>query len=391
MIGGGIAGAAAAAALGRRGIAVTIVERHAGLAAGASGNPWAVVMPRLDLGEGAAALWSRAAWRHAEALLGTMPEIVRRSGVLMLARDERRAARLAAAEARAGLPPGALRLVDAAEASRLSGVPLDGAALWLPSGGLVDPLACCRRLAAGATVLTGAAVSSVVQAGVGWHLAGADGTVLLEADAVVLAGGSDTCRLAQADWLPLVPVRGQLSLVPETAASGPLRTVLSCGGYLTPSHGGLHLLGATHDRYGFDAAAWPQPVTARDHAHNLAALPPALRCLLPADAPAGWGGRAAIRCTAPDALPVVGPLPDAAGNLDAHPGLFVLTGLGSRGMVSAPLAAELLAARMLAEPWPVDRNTGAALAPMRFIERARRRADGNPRLGRDAGAVISGP
>ena len=50
----------------------------------------------------------------------------------------------------------------------------------------------------------------------------------------------------------------------------------------------------------------------------------------------------------------------------AWPGLFVLGALGSRGLCSGPLAAEVLAAQLCDEPIPLDRDTLAALNPNRY-------------------------
>ncbi|MCB1316868.1 MAG: hypothetical protein KDK27_12980, partial [Leptospiraceae bacterium] len=58
-----------------------------------------------------------------------------------------------------------------------------------------------------------------------------------------------------------------------------------------------------------------------------------------------------------------------------HPGLFVLGGLGSRGIVFAPLAAELLAAGMTGEFLPLEIELARLLAPARFLERQRRRCE----------------
>ncbi|PCO11957.1 hypothetical protein CP989_24990, partial [Enterobacter hormaechei] len=46
--------------------------------------------------------------------------------------------------------------------------------------------------------------------------------------------------------------------------------------------------------------------------------------------------------------------------------LFMLGALGSRGLCTAPLSAELLAAQMSAEPLPLDSDTLAALNPNRL-------------------------
>ena len=68
-------------------------------------------------------------------------------------------------------------------------------------------------------------------------------------------------------------------------------------------------------------------------------------------------GRAALRAQSPDRMPVFGAL---------APGLFVATGLGARGLVWAPLGAELVASLIAGDPLPVERELVAAVAPQRF-------------------------
>jgi tRNA 5-methylaminomethyl-2-thiouridine biosynthesis bifunctional protein len=75
-------------------------------------------------------------------------------------------------------------------------------------------------------------------------------------------------------------------------------------------------------------------------------------------------GRASIRATTPDRLPVAGWI---------APGLMALGGLGSRGFTLAPLLAEHLAALALDAPSPFPAQLAAVVAPERFAERARRR------------------
>jgi len=89
-----------------------------------------------------------------------------------------------------------------------------------------------------------------------------------------------------------------------------------------------------------------------------------------------------VRCATRDHLPIVGNVADydatlrdyaaLAENQDnalsapVYPGLFILAALGSRGLCSAPLAAELLASQMSDEPLPLDGETLAALNPNRL-------------------------
>jgi tRNA 5-methylaminomethyl-2-thiouridine biosynthesis bifunctional protein len=70
-----------------------------------------------------------------------------------------------------------------------------------------------------------------------------------------------------------------------------------------------------------------------------------------------WKG---VRCIMADRLPVVGPLDGGS-----QPSLWICAGLGSRGMSFSVLCAELLAARMGAEPLPVETSLAKALNALR--------------------------
>ncbi|RYY62606.1 MAG: FAD-dependent oxidoreductase, partial [Comamonadaceae bacterium] len=62
-----------------------------------------------------------------------------------------------------------------------------------------------------------------------------------------------------------------------------------------------------------------------------------------------WSG---VRCASADRRPLVGEL---------APGLWVSTAMGSRGLTFAMLCAELLAARLHAEPLPLEARLAQAL------------------------------
>ena len=53
--------------------------------------------------------------------------------------------------------------------------------------------------------------------------------------------------------------------------------------------------------------------------------------------------------------------------------LLVLTGLGSRGLTTAPLMAEILASQLCHEPLPMSETLLQALAPERFMLRTFKR------------------
>jgi tRNA 5-methylaminomethyl-2-thiouridine biosynthesis bifunctional protein len=81
-----------------------------------------------------------------------------------------------------------------------------------------------------------------------------------------------------------------------------------------------------------------------------------------------------VRCTAPGRLPITGPVDavgqDAVGQDAAgQPGLWVCTGMGARGLTLSLLCAELLAARLHAEPLPLEAKLAQALSTERLSNR----------------------
>src|SRR5204863_3298630 len=131
-----------------------------------------------------------------------------------------------------------------------------------------------------------------------------------QADVVVLANALGALSLPLASWLPLEARRGQLTFAPSTERSASLHSVLVYGGYMTPAHRGFHSVGATFEVADPRATDLALDVRAADHAHNLAALDKVLPGLMANVSLDSLSGRAGVRCTSPDHLPVVGALPD---------------------------------------------------------------------------------
>ena len=130
--------------------------------------------------------------------------------------------------------------------------------------------------------------------------------------------------------------------------------VVSGNGFVAPLPDGGHVIGASYQHDDFDPT-----VRAADHRANLeraeSLLPGFTRGLTPA-ALGGWTG---FRTTVPDRLPIFGET--------MVPGVCVAGGLGSRGLLWAPLGAELLASQLAGEPLPLPRDHAGAISPRRFL------------------------
>jgi len=381
VVGAGLAGAAACAALCARGWDVTLVERHAAPAMEASGNLAGIFMPLLSRDDNiptrltrAAYLYALRAWRQLGGIGGTIEGAA--CGVLQLARDaghaevSRRIAREAAP------PPDFARWLEQGEAEALLGLPAPSGGWHFPGGGWACPGSVCAAMldACGARLTRRFGAGSIrLERGEGEWLARAeDGAIVAQAPTAVLASGAGARMLAQSADLPLAALRGQVTHL-DSASVPNLPLVLCREAYLTPAAGGVTCAGATYD---LDA---DPDLRVSSHEENLERL----RGLV-SDPAAGEGaplaGRVGFRCVAPDRLPLVGRLPDfaAAGaterlrDVPRHPGLHCLLGYASRGLIWAPLAAELLAAQLEGEPLPLETALVDALDPARFVLRARR-------------------
>lgn len=386
IIGAGLAGTQAAAALARRGWRTTIVDRRAAPGAEASAVPRAAMAPRLTAAPSLDGRFYAAAWRFALNALAAAREQIGHAcgGSLQLAAPDE-TERLAAVAVSGTLPPQFVSYLTATEASEIAGMKISRGGLFFPQGGSIPPHDICAFFAARSDMRLEAEVARLDNTNGSWRLFDRDGDLIADADVVVLAGALGVNAMSQAAWLPLEARRGQVSLVPTNSRAEALRSTLLFGGYLTPAHGGIHVLGATFDdEIEID-------VRAEDHARNFETLDMVAPALFSPSAQVG--GFAAVRCMSPDHLPIVGPMPERNSYIDAfgglrhgHPwsqypsatyqsGLYVMTALGARGLVSAPLAAEMLACHITGEPWPLERELVTALHPARFLVRELKRRE----------------
>lgn len=356
VIGAGVAGAAVAHALATRGVAVTVLERAASAAQAASGNPVGVFRPLISRDDNRATRLTRAAFLHDLRAWTDLDEAVEwaRCGVLHLARDADAATRQREALAATAPPAGYARWVELDEARELANWPVAVPGVFYPTGGWVVPGSLCRAWLDHPAIRlgTGHAAARVVAVAGGWQVLDGDGGVLAETDALVLANARDVLDLVPDQPWPLHTVRGQITQLPPGSLPD-IRRVIAREGYVAP-HAGRLLIGATYEHDDDDSA----PRTASDLA-NLARL----EAILPG-ASAGVDartveGRAALRATLPDRLPLL-------GAVERHAGLFVAAGYASRGVVWAGLLGQALADRITAQPLPLEAELMRAIDPGRF-------------------------
>ena len=268
-------------------------------------------------------------------------------GMLRLAKDDAEAARLRSMQQSLRLDTSIAQWMEADAASALLGHAVAQPGYYFPQGSWVRPAELCAALLAHPriTLRTQQRVQQLLpQADGRWAAQLGDGHTMI-ADAVVVANANDAATLLPQAGLQIRPSAGQVSVLSAAALQPVLPVILCQKGYAIHTAEQL-LIGATYDHADFSGA-----VTDANHTTNLAELQHALpRATV--DAALLQGGRTALRATTPQRLPYVG----AVAN-----GLYVSAGHGSRGMISAPLAAEIIASDVMGEPLPLSHALCAAL------------------------------
>jgi len=264
----------------------------------------------------------------------------RRAGVLHLALTEEEAWRLRQRyEAQKTLAPG-LRWLEGAEvaAEEPEATPSAVAGLVSPTEHSLDPQRLVLALAEaaqryGAVIKTGAPASGF-RRHAGRLTAVRTASEDHSADAVVLAGGPWTARIARwlGSFVPVRPMRGQM-LALSGSGVALRRVVWGSEAYLVPRENGLTFVGATVEDVGFRKRTTGAAL--RRLRRDAARLAPRLGA---ARLVSAWAG---LRPGSPDGLPIMGLLPGWSN-------VWVSTGHFRNGILLAPISGRLVANSVLA-------------------------------------------
>ncbi|ASG66180.1 bifunctional tRNA (5-methylaminomethyl-2-thiouridine)(34)-methyltransferase MnmD/FAD-dependent 5-carboxymethylaminomethyl-2-thiouridine(34) oxidoreductase MnmC [Idiomarina piscisalsi] len=352
IIGGGISAACCALSLQKRGVASKVIAPN--IADGASGNPQGAVYPLLHAEHTPLSCFYWQAFSTARNTYRQYtPEHWHASGVLQPAFNEQREQRF---QKVAGdlYNETTVRYLNAEEANKTAGITIGTPALFYPQAGWLTPETVVKSLFEHAkSTFINDSVERISHSDDGSWSVNLESGERIHTKNLVLATGHRFNELLplKVDNLPVNPVRGQITQVKTSDSLKPLKTVLCYKGYLVPESEGLHCLGATFNRGETDFATRPE-----DNEENLQQLT--------VNAKQPWAEklqvveqRASVRATTPDHQPVI-------GQLDS--GLYGVSGLGSRGFTSAPLAGELIAGMICGETLPLTSDALARLSPARF-------------------------
>jgi tRNA 5-methylaminomethyl-2-thiouridine biosynthesis bifunctional protein len=348
IIGAGIAGLTTAWAFAQRGHQVTIYEQTEPLA-GASGNPLALLNPKLCPIDQAHEHLITLSWQHA---LNFYPNFKAFQPIQIQQIALKNADEL-------------LSLVDQYPEQILSRsqteyVPeTDFPSLTLNHAGAVSPQQLCDEILQHANIdLKIAKISALKNTNAQTEL-WQDQELIATADHVIVCCAKQSAELFE-NYPVLKPIRGQVSWVDNQQQPLPLDQAYSYGGYCTQLDATQLILGAS-----FYPNREDTEVLTEDHVHNYELIHSVFpKYAEKLSAVENWQGRASIRAQSLDYFPLL-------GKMQHDSEIYTFAGLGSKGFLFAPLCSEVLVALVLGEACPIPQTLLDKLNPQRFNKKVR--------------------
>ncbi|ACH66472.1 bifunctional tRNA (5-methylaminomethyl-2-thiouridylate)-methyltransferase MnmD/FAD-dependent cmnm(5)s(2)U34 oxidoreductase MnmC [Aliivibrio fischeri] len=392
IIGGGVASAALATTLIRRGVKVSVYCKDEKSAQGASGNKQGAVYPLLNEKFNSLSRFFAPGFIFARQFIDQAAKHVEFDhdwcGVTQLKWDEKSANKLNKM-LEGNFPNELVSSFDIDKTNQMVGLPINMESVHYPLGGWLCPKQLTRGLFEHLsnnplfTLHCDSEITALTQNEQQQWLLSTDSNTY-QHQAVVVANGHRFTDFEQTKDIPATPVRGQVSHIPTTESLKNLNTVLCYDGYLTPENSKhqTHCIGASYDRRDLGLAfkesdqiengerlrkcipneTWPNDVDTSDNQ-----------------------ARIGIRCASRDHLPFIGNVVRfedmqeeykniykkrhwlrEAKDIPVYDGLFCMLTLGSRGLSSAPLLAETLASQIMGDPIPLPNSVLEGLHPGRL-------------------------
>ncbi len=390
IIGAGLAGICVAALASEKGLRIALIEKSTQLLGGASGQSQLAMYAKLPAQHNKelrlllhGLSYSQSFFKRLQARYPDTP-FWHPTGLMQLAWNEKERQRQDRLLNALGLPADFMTSLNSLQASEKSGLDVETSALWFPRCGWLDPKIFAQQISNSKNIeiFTGQRATQISQEDDSNWLIQTHGTApsSLIARQVVVANANELKTLLPDIYLPLKPLRGQVTTLynPEL----PTPNCVVCGeGYLCPGAGYSHHIGATYDLEN------PSPiVTAQDNLKNIDSvqrwLPNWLKNKPEAEKMEGSAG---LRCTLPDYQPVAGklfieskmrerfaPIRDNAKACndtygDYFDNFFLSVGHGSKGLITAPICAELIISKLSEQPAPFSDELERMVSPARFL------------------------
>ena len=395
IIGAGISGLSTALSLAKAGFKVSVYESNDDAMQEASGNPQAVLFPKLSPHKTPLSEFNLLSLNFAVGhyqQLNQYANLFTQCGLLQCEANETKEQ----LQELADCFPQLMRFVDAKEASTISQTSIQTHALYYAGLGFVDTQALKTTLLnqQGIQLITDCHVEKISQHESKMWCITDHQKNNYDADFLVICNANAAHTLLPKHSIQLKNIRGQITQAHQHKNSDinlpNITTTICHKGYINPS---VEKNGVSTYSFGasFDLKNNNKKADEASDNYNIEQLKKYLPDFSALQNPAinqqgiAWQARVNFRCTTNDYMPVVGPVVNEAEtsddfamyrknahahipkNISCHEGLFINVAYGSRGFTTAPISAEVITAYLTAGIQPLPKSLIKAIHPGRFF------------------------
>eukprot|EP01130_Rhizamoeba_saxonica_P002327 TRINITY_DN12153_c0_g1_i1.p1 TRINITY_DN12153_c0_g1~~TRINITY_DN12153_c0_g1_i1.p1 ORF type:complete len:384 (-),score=64.73 TRINITY_DN12153_c0_g1_i1:14-1036(-) len=272
-------------------------------------------------------------------------------------------------------------VVSPEEASDLSGINIYEKSIYFKEAGWLSPKKMCQKLIDNPNIelVLGKKVTSMERSDELWNIKDTNNSLIAQSSVVVICNSiaASELNIIRPEWFPVLPIRGQVSILPEKEIKNKIKTVITKKGYICPSLNSSHSIGSTSKRNDTNAE-----VTDDDHIENIDKLE---------QIGAKWEGKlidlkgeVGIRCVAKDRYPIVGAVPEYDRYIEQYrslsknrwsnlpepgpyqPGLFLNIAHGYRGLTTTPICSSHVVSLITGQLSPLTEDMMKIISPSRF-------------------------
>ena len=386
IIGGGISGATTAYSLAKRGYLVTIFERNSQLAQEASGNNQGVIYGNFSINDANLFELSSNAYRLTNHLINSIDvnnQYHNQCGVIQVSHNNKQLKRnleliksINDKQFVYEVNKSQMRTLSNCEIKAEHGIFFPHG-MWINPAKFINDLV--KQYPDNIQILTLQNITKLEYLKDKWQITNEQNQLSNNFAAIIICNSFMINQFEQIKTLPIRKIRGQVSIA---QGQSPTNCIICAEGYITPSFANNFSFGATFDFKNQNFA-----VTQEEHLQNTATITKML------DIPAATidsnklTGKTNIRVSSNDYLPIIGPISDkldftttyAKLRLDKNyyfkdnpaylPNLYINTGYGSKGLLFAPLGAEIIADYIDNSPLPISEQLRQAIHPNRLYAR----------------------
>lgn len=343
IIGGGIAGHAAAFALSKRGIKAIIIDNDKDGLIKASNNPAGLIMPRLDKVESNEARLYRAAFLFAAALYESLSNGYFPCPIIEHPKSDRDLTKFTALENDPPFDSDLLRF--------------GAGTLTHYSGGIVRPKELLSALLLDGEIINTDARKLVRNEAGNWCAHDIAGALIAEGEVCIIASGAKITDFC--DFAPRAIYGGAGTICHAKDINQSDFTNFGGKSYCLGLLDAV-VFGASFKRCELSQTPYPSQEEIDNNIKNLFELAPKIASQIDKEK---LIARASMRVVTKDLLPIIGPLEHEG------PNLYAIGALGSRGFSLAPIAGEIVASLVCNEPIPLEDKLLNIIAPNRLLQK----------------------